>query len=441
MASVGRRSVWVSGLNSPIPSQDLTKYFSRVADVEEVVVPNLQGTEALIVFQSPDAIDEALKYSGRPFRDIAIVVSRPTPEQLSLCYDKPIEVKQKFSEESLPELRKSLQGMSDSAIKSMMKELTMIAKKRLSLYEAASDDDRSEHASDANIGHNDAHTDTRTMSQQMFVPAMQYPRITFFSGELGKSEHATFFQWRNEVRCLMAEGHPRPHVMQAIRRSLKGTAAEVLLNLGEQASPHDVLQKFDVIFGNALSSEALMEDFYTAHQKENEEVVVWGCRLESLLTQAKDKGIISDGSSEMLRSKFWSGIQNKMVKNAIRHRFDAGESFQQLLVAARAVEHELKDSGTEKSIVLPTNKGKVSGKVQVLAVEDNKLDKLLKTMEDMTQRLKKRETQSSRATKPKPRHQPVSQTSDIECFYCHEQGHFIRDCQKLQRKNQRGNAQ
>ena len=444
MSELKERSVWVSDLNPPIASQDIVKYFSRAGDVDQVIVPDVSGSQVLVVFQNAEAIVEALKYSGKSFRDATIVISQPTNEQMLLCEPKSKDIE--ATSPKISDIRKSLQGMSDSDIKAMMEELTSIATKRLSTL--STNDERS-HSPDRmndsreNIQLNPSrHSPPRILaSPSMFFPPMQYPRIVLFSGDAGKSDHASYHQWRNEVRCLLTEGHPPTHLLQAIRRSLKGTAAEVLLNLGENATPQNILDKFDVIFGTALSSEALIEDFYTARQKGSEPVVVWGCRLESLLTQARDKGIISGNTEEMLRTKFWSGIHNIGVKNAIRHRFDAGESFQQLLIAARAVEYEALQNVAVQSST-PVSSTKSSGKVNVQSSstpDDTKFEKLLKKMEEMTERLKKLETKQTdvnRGASSRSRSSANRPTSGIECFYCRQKGHFIRDCVKLQKKNQ-----
>ena len=64
-----------------------------------------------------------------------------------------------------------------------------------------------------------------------FPPApMQSPRIVFFSGDSGKSDHGSYQQWRHEVQCLINERQPQASILQAIRCSLKGAAAEALLN-------------------------------------------------------------------------------------------------------------------------------------------------------------------------------------------------------------------
>ena len=114
----------------------------------------------------------------------------------------------------------------------------------------------------------------------------------------------------------------------------------MLLNLGEDVTPHNILQKFEVIFGVALSAEALLEEYYTARQKDGEAAAVWGCRLESILNKVHRRGYVTNNLPEMLRTKFWSGLIEERVKNAIRHKFDAIEDFESLLRALRAVELE-----------------------------------------------------------------------------------------------------
>ena len=68
--------------------------------------------------------------------------------------------------------------------------------------------------------------------------ATQYPKVTVFSGNMGKGE-VLYCQWRNEVMSLVSEGYSEPCILQGIRRSLRGTASEVVQNTGHNSSLYD----------------------------------------------------------------------------------------------------------------------------------------------------------------------------------------------------------
>lgn len=455
MASLEGRCIWVSKLAPPLSSQDIARFFSRNSKVDKVFIPDVEDENALVVLTSVEGVAAALKFDGSSFRDAVIGVAIPTVEQMLAAGDWKEEPQ--ASPDSKSTTTFDLDKMSDDDITTMMDALTSLARSRLQKLDdgttAMKNLDESpgiaiqyEVASPAAADHFASTSHAPTM-----IPTLQCPRIVFFSGDDVKAEHASYQQWRNEVRCLLGEGHPHIHVLQAIRRSLKGTASTVLLNIGEHATPQHILQKFDDVFGSALSSEALIEDFYTARQREVETVVAWGCRVESMLSHAKEKGTFSGNTDEMLRTKFWSGILDPNLKNGIRHRFDAGEPYQRLLVAARAVEHEAKGKVVAGSTSTHTpTASKTSGKVQMQATtEESKMDRLLKQMEDLSSRMKKlesrRETEPTSQKSTKPSNSDT--TTEDACFYCREKGHFIRDCKKLQKKNERaqktnpGNAQ
>jgi hypothetical protein len=48
---------------------------------------------------------------------------------------------------------------------------------------------------------------------------------------------------------LVSEDYNPSCILQGVRRSLRGTAAEVLQNLGNNISIHSLIDKFDVVFG------------------------------------------------------------------------------------------------------------------------------------------------------------------------------------------------
>lgn len=242
----------------------------------------------------------------------------------------------------------------------------------------------------------------------------QIPKLGCFSGDdpLGKGE-IPYDQWKQEVDCLIKEAYSTNIIMLSVRRSLKSTAASVLLNLGTNVTVHDVVKKFDVVFGNILPSEMLLEKFYTARQSDSESVVAWGCRIESLLNKAKEQGTIQ-GTEDMARTKFWSGIRNDKIKAALRHKFDAGDPFQELLKKARMLEQEFQSANP-------------SAKIKSQAVDASDMKKIL-------DRIEKLENNLAKALKGKPSSTFQSDSKNF-CRYCKKNNHVIENCLALARKN------
>lgn len=76
--------------------------------------------------------------------------------------------------------------------------------------------------------------------------------------------------------------------MQGVRRYLKGSALDVLHNMGEVVSPKAAIGKLDIVFGNVFATE-LLEKFFGAAQTDGESVAGWACRLEEIAARANEK--------------------------------------------------------------------------------------------------------------------------------------------------------
>ena len=104
------------------------------------------------------------------------------------------------------------------------------------------------------------------------------PKFTVFSGEEPRQKNeASFEEWQYEVNCTQNEGiYPDHAIPQSICRSLKCQAKKVLLPMGTSSSLHDILDRLESVFGNVAAGESVMQEFYTATQKQNEIVTTWG---------------------------------------------------------------------------------------------------------------------------------------------------------------------
>ena len=251
------------------------------------------------------------------------------------------------------------------------------------------------------------------------LKVFQKPRFPNFSGE-EKSE-ATFDVWKSEVKCVLREGNNSESVvLQSMRGSLKGKARSLLLSLPENVSPQQIIDKLEGVYGNVYTIEALLEKFYKEIQKPNQSVAEYGMVLESIIQPAVEKGDIGkEAKNEMLRSKFWSGLRDPLLKNSSRFKFETVKDFDQLRKEIRAIELEL--SNSEKSTVAVQH--------QPISSDSVKLDDIIKKIDRMGKRL---DTIENKSTKDQDRGTGNTQ------FYRGNSGGFSRGYRGFPRRNGRG---
>ena len=193
------------------------------------------------------------------------------------------------------------------------------------------------------------------------------PKLPQFSGTDAKGD-ASYQVWKYEVTCLLKEKiYPDAHILQAIRRSLKGEVRESLLSAGETASSEDVLKKLNGIYGTVASNESILQQFYLQKRREDENVAQYSIRLENMLQQIKDY-VPEQSKNEMLRSKLWSGLRDPQLKNASRFKYDLEPDFNQLRIAIRKIDQDMLNTATVQTSLQqqPVVKGSDSALEEIL---------------------------------------------------------------------------
>lgn len=248
-------------------------------------------------------------------------------------------------------------------------------------------------------------------------------RISAFSGE---EKDAPYDVWRYEVRALMGT-HKEEEVAEALRRSLRGKASKVAMNVGPRAGVIEVIAKMDSIFGAVEKGETLLAKFYSARQKEGEDVSTWSCRLEDILNKAVQQGDVQQRNAEkMLRTMFWTGLRRE-IKSLTGHKYDTIDQFDELRVAIRQVERDLKERDEEVTPGKAADKTKpvahmaaatdelkeVKGLIQQLTTE---VADLKKSQEKFTSKSgqDKRKNGNGSQRRQKKEHQPWYQANGVQ---------------------------
>ncbi len=286
-------------------------------------------------------------------------------------------------------------------------------------------------------------------------------KLSNFSGDRGAKGEVSFDQWRFEVRALTRDKiYHEGLVLQAIQRSVRGSAAEILMTLGETVTVETILEKFDHLFGNVLPAEVVLEQFYGSRQKSEESVASWACRLEDLLAQVSRKQTVSlskEAVQGMLRTKFYSGLHTG-IRDKVRHKFDnESATYDDLLVLARTAElEEQKEKEKDKA-------AKVSQAVVADSELSKKMDRVLSALDTVNQRLDKLEGRQGQSQQKQGQQPQQSQPSGASgssnpqgggksgkqggfrfrgrCFTCGKWGHRNFECQGNSQQPASGGSQ
>ena len=212
------------------------------------------------------------------------------------------------------------------------------------------------------------------------------PSIGKFSGAdpVPKSE-SCFEDWKLEVESIIEmKVYHDISIAQAIRKSLTGQARSVLQAMGPKAKPEQMISHLESIFGNVASGEAVLQEFYTAEQGQDESTVDWGLRLENVQQRAIEKNHVTGEKHEILKSKFWRSLYNQDLKNAIKMYKESIHDFEGFRKKVREDENEMKKVVTRQTDQRQ-NKGSQAAQHQpVINVSEDQVEVLKNLVERMT---------------------------------------------------------
>lgn len=222
------------------------------------------------------------------------------------------------------------------------------------------------------------------------------PQFTIFSGE--ENPRRLLRCGKNDVKCAIRDGSASTSlILQAIRSSLKGKARNSLLTFPTDATPEEILQKLNGIYGNIYPSEKLIQQFYEAKQKEGETVANYGMRLENLIQTCIDMGKFnSESRNEMLRTKLWSGLSDIDLRNASRYKYDTIGDFEELRWKLRIIEVDLRTSASTSGTATGDKKQSQISQIGI-SDTDSSLNTIFNKLVDMDKRITEVEKEVKRS--------------------------------------------
>ena len=162
----------------------------------------------------------------------------------------------------------------------------------------------------------------------------------------------TYDIWRYDVKmALMDPSYTKEQKEFAIRRSLTGSAARLVMYQGHAKPIDKILDVLDSVYGTVDNKEQLLAEFYSARQRDDEDVTTWSNRLQDILGKGLEKGLVDyRDMNYMLHAMLWRGIRQEL-KDISGHKHDMIKDVNQLRVALRQLEKDHQPKKSKPNIV------------------------------------------------------------------------------------------
>ena len=168
------------------------------------------------------------------------------------------------------------------------------------------------------------------------------PRFDNFSGD-DDVKGVSFDMYRFQVESA-GRTHTAVAIRDAMMKSLKGTAAEVVKNLDLGASWQELLKALQAKFQVVGTFATLSSKLFSMKKEEGQSVSAYSVALESVIADIRKKfpeNYPQGVADQTLREKFFEGLPDN-IKNQTRHNYDNPQcTYRHLLESARIIEAEL----------------------------------------------------------------------------------------------------
>ena len=275
---------------------------------------------------------------------------------------KEMELERK--EEMLQKLMRMLDGQEKEPMSKLLQRKEELEKKEKYLRQLEEEQLNKQSGVETNIK-------SVTAPPKAEVTHFLKPYLTqFYGAEPTPKNESTFEDWKAETQCLIkTKVYPDYIVTQAIRNSLKGQARKALATLDPLTNSDGIISKLESLFGNVASGLSVLQEFFTAVQREDESVTMWGLRIEEILQRAMEKGEVPpERKNHLLKDKFWRSLHSLDLKIATKVYFDKVTDFEVLRSKVREEERELQAHKTtfekSSSSMTANNKQDTSGELQ-----------------------------------------------------------------------------
>ena len=264
------------------------------------------------------------------------------------------------------------------------------------------------------------------------------PEFKPFSGKalLEKGE-ISYDQWRHEVLCSK-KTRSDVLVLEGVRASLTGTAADTARHLGTEATLTDIIDKFDAVYGKVAKGDTLKRDFYHMFQQKHESVSDYAIRIEGAFGKIQKTSIqpLTRGEADKsLQDRLFHGLK-KHIRDSIRYAHESeGSTYVSVLTAARETESEEVDRKGNLSIKAKDNQDSKKSKRNDNDSSSSKIKELEEMIKSLNAKVQKKGNPSStkgRAGKFQKKDGSGKTASsgkkEFKCYNCQGVGHMSREC-------------